>query len=68
MIKHSDKKNPDAALAGVLSDRPKDKGFLVSYAGKFSNVLKIRPALVFSRENAAEFLCAFDECMEEMSG
>ena len=43
-------------------------GFLVSYSGKFSNVLKFRPPLVFSRQNATEFLCAFDECMEEIRG
>ena len=68
MIKHSDEKEPDAALASVLSGRLKDKGFLVSYAGKFNNVLKIRPPLVFSHENADEFLGAFDECMGEMGG
>ena len=68
MIQQGDEKTPDAALARVLSDRLKDKGFLVSHAGMFSNVLKIRPAIVFSRENAAEILCAFDECMEEIRG
>jgi len=68
MIKDSDTKEPDAASTERLSNRLKDKGFLVSYAGKFNNVLKIRPPLVFSHENAAEFLVAFDECMEEMRG
>ena len=68
MIKDSDTREPDAVLATLLSDRLKDKGFLVSYAGKFNNVLKIRPPLVFSHENAAEFLIAFDECMEEIRG
>ncbi|MCH8136712.1 MAG: aminotransferase class III-fold pyridoxal phosphate-dependent enzyme, partial [Proteobacteria bacterium] len=68
MIRHSGKKEPDAALASALSDRLKDKGFLVSYAGKFNNVLKIRPPLVFSHENADEFLSAFDACMGEMGG
>jgi len=68
MIKSSDKKEPDAALASALSDRLKDKGFLVSNAGKFDNVLKIRPPLVFSHENADEFLGAFDECMRGVGG
>ena len=68
MIKESDTREPDAASAELLSNRLKDKGFLVSYAGKFNSVLKIRPPLVFSHENAAEFLAAFDECMGEMSG
>ena len=68
MIKDSHTREPDAALAKLLSNRLKDKGFLVSYAGKFDNVVKIRPPLVFSHENADEFLGAFDECMEEMGG
>ncbi|MFM7275981.1 MAG: aspartate aminotransferase family protein, partial [Gammaproteobacteria bacterium] len=53
----------DAALALALSNRLKDMGFLLSYSGKYHNVLKIRPPLVFSRENAEVFLAAFDECM-----
>ena len=66
MIKEGGTKEPDAALTMLLSDRLKDKGFLVSYSGKFNNVLKIRPPLVFSHADAEEFLRAFDECMGEM--
>jgi len=66
MVKDGDSREPDAALASSLSDRLKDKGFLVSYSGKFNNVVKIRPPLVFSHENADDFLDAFDECMAEM--
>jgi len=67
MIKDGSSKEPDAASALSLSDRLKDRGFLVSYSGKFNNVLKIRPPLVFSHENADDFLGAFDECMAEMA-
>ena len=67
MIKDKMSKEPDAKLALSLSDRLKDKGFLTSYSGKFNNVLKIRPPLVFSHANADEFLSAFDECMGEIS-
>ena len=66
MVKDSASKEPDAELTLSLSDRLKDKGFLTSYSGRFSNVLKIRPPLVFSQEDAADFLAAFDECMREM--
>ena len=66
MISDSETKEPDATLANTLSDRLKDKGFLVSYSGKFENVLKIRPPLVFSQANADDFLGAFDECMAEL--
>ena len=68
MIKDAGTKEPDAELTMSLSDRLKDKGFLVSYSGKYNNVLKIRPPLVFSHENADDFLVAFDACMREMGG
>ena len=59
-------KEPDAELTLSLSDQLKDKGFLVSYSGKYDNVLKIRPPLVFSHSDADEFLGAFDDCMGKM--
>ena len=68
MIKESGDKVPDAPLALSLSDRLKDKGFLTSYSGKFNNVLKVRPPLVFSHQDADDFLAAFDECMQEIGG
>jgi 4-aminobutyrate aminotransferase-like enzyme len=68
MIKNNIDKEPDAVSANLLSNHLKDRGFLVSYAGKFNNVLKIRPPLVFTQENADDFLVAFDESMGEMSG
>ncbi len=66
MVRDSAGKEPDRALALSLSDRLKDKGFLVSYSGKYENVLKIRPPLVFSQDNADDFMAAFDECMQEI--
>jgi 4-aminobutyrate aminotransferase-like enzyme len=66
MIKEDGVKEPDAPLTMLLSDRLKDKGFLVSYSGKFNNVLKIRPPLVFSHADADDFLAAFDECMGDL--
>lgn len=66
LVKDKKSKEPDAALALSLSDLLKVKGFLTSYSGRFSNVLKIRPPLVFSHENADEFLVAFDECMDKV--
>jgi 4-aminobutyrate aminotransferase-like enzyme len=67
MVKAGTDKEPDAGLTMALSDQLKDKGFLVSHSGKFHNVLKIRPPLVFTQENADEFLDAFDECVDAMS-
>jgi 4-aminobutyrate aminotransferase-like enzyme len=66
MVRDKSSKEPDRGLALSLSDRLKNKGFLVSYSGKYENVLKIRPPLVFSQANADEFMVAFDECMQEI--
>ena len=58
----------DMTISREPARRVIDKGFLVSYAGKFNNVLKIRPPPGFSHENAGEFLVTFDQCMGEMGG
>ena len=62
-----DKENnePDQAGAIKVVNLMKEKGFLMSNAGEHSNVVKIRPPLVFQREHADRFLDAFDSVMEE---
>ncbi|WP_436798357.1 aspartate aminotransferase family protein [Mesorhizobium ventifaucium] len=44
-------------------NRMRDDGVLISVCGKGYNVLKIRPPLVFSRENADMFLAALDRAL-----
>ena len=61
-------KQPDPGRADTVSNRLKDRGILVSTDGKFDNIIKMRPPLVFSFKHAAKFLAAFDETMEEISG
>lgn len=60
VVKDGAAKTPDVARAVDMVDRLKDKGFLISNAGAFRNVLKIRPPLVFCQEHADAFLVAFD--------
>jgi 4-aminobutyrate aminotransferase-like enzyme len=66
MVKDGLSKKPDPDRADTLANRLKEKGLLVSTDGKFDNILKIRPPLVFSFKHAAKFLTAFDETMEEI--
>jgi len=40
-----------------------EEGILVGTSGRFGNVLKIRPPLVFDRENADEALSAIDRAL-----
>ena len=48
--------NPLAAQTDYLADRMKDHGILMSTDGLYHNVLKIKPPLVFTRENAESLI------------
>lgn len=48
-----------------LSNRMKDKGILMSIDGPDHNVLKIKPPLVFSKENSKQLLTALKEVLNE---
>jgi 4-aminobutyrate aminotransferase-like enzyme len=61
-------KAPDRERAVDIANRLMRKGFLTSNAGALGNVVKIRPPLVFSEDNAAAFLAAFDDVMAEIGG
>ena len=58
-----DKANNEPYRQGAVKvvNALKDKGFLTSNAGAFSNVVKIRPPLVFQKSHADAFLTAFEE-------
>ena len=49
-------KKPDAALATWIINAMKDEGILIGAAGAFGNVLKIRPALCFTQDNADQLI------------
>ncbi len=68
MVADRDSKTPDRDMAIEVVNRLKDKGFLTSNAGAFGNVVKIRPPLVFSKQNAEDFLAAFDETIAAING
>ena len=59
-------KTPDRDGAVRVVNAMKDKGFLIGNAGAFGNVVKIRPPLVFSHQDAAAFLEAFEEMLREL--
>ncbi|SDK11875.1 4-aminobutyrate aminotransferase [Pseudomonas delhiensis] len=53
-------REPAAWETWQLVNALRQHGILVSRTGPFGNVLKMRPPLVFSQENAEELLCAVD--------
>lgn len=59
-------RTPDMAGAVRVVNTLKDKGVLASNAGSESNVVKLRPPLVFNRQQADLFLQAFEETVAEL--
>ena len=67
-VRNRDNNEPDRDGAIEVVNALKDKGFLTSNAGVFGNVVKIRPPLVFSEDNASSFLDAFGATIDELHG
>jgi 4-aminobutyrate aminotransferase-like enzyme len=63
-VKDRDSREPDRQGAVQIVERMKEKGFLISNAGQHGNVLKIRPPLVFLKQQADLLLTALSEVME----
>jgi 4-aminobutyrate aminotransferase-like enzyme len=57
---------PDRNRAVAVVNALKDKGYLTSNAGAHANIVKIRPPLVFNRDNARAFIEAFDATLAEL--
>ena len=59
------KMNPLEAQADYLANRMKDFGILMSTDGLDHNVLKIKPPIIFSKENAAELIFYLKKILAE---
>ncbi|TMU55647.1 aminotransferase class III-fold pyridoxal phosphate-dependent enzyme [Flagellimonas algicola] len=57
--------NPLGDKADYLANRMKDHGILMSTDGPDNNVLKIKPPMVFSMENAEELVLYLDKILTE---
>lgn len=67
LVTDRDSRAPATAETAALVNGLRDKRVLISAAGPAANVLKIRPPLVFSRDNADLFLTAVDEVLTGMA-
>ena len=61
-------KEPDPDGAKKIVNALKEKGFLISNAGAYANMLKIRPPLVFERSDGDSFIEAFQETLHQIYG
>ncbi len=61
------RKTPDAATATRIINGLRDERVLISGCGKWANILKIRPPIVFTRENADELIQKLDLVLRRLA-
>jgi 4-aminobutyrate aminotransferase-like enzyme/Ser/Thr protein kinase RdoA (MazF antagonist) len=66
LVSDPESKHPDQTLAHQASMKMRDRGALVGSTGRYGNVLKIRPPLIFSRDNATQLLSTLDEVFSSL--
>lgn len=66
LIRDRIKRTPATAEAKHVVSRMKEKKILVSSDGPDNNVLKLKPPMVFTLENANHFVSVLDEVLEEV--
>ena len=57
--------DPDPTAASYVINALKERGVLIGAAGAYGNVLKVRPPLCFSRDNAGLFLETLDAVLSD---
>jgi 4-aminobutyrate aminotransferase-like enzyme len=65
LVRNRQTLEPADTEASYAANRMRDLGVLVSTDGPFHNVLKIKPPLVFSRDNADTLVAALDRVLGE---
>lgn len=66
-VKDRKTKEPDSELTRQVVSELRERRVLISSTGKLSNCLKIRPLIVFTKENADQLLREFDLTMEKLT-
>ena len=59
-------KEPAADVARLIPDAMKERGILMGATGRYGNVLKVRPPLIFSKANVDQVVSTLDEVMNDI--
>ncbi len=66
LVKNRKTLEPASTEAYTIAEKMKEEGILIGSTGRFGNVIKIRPPLVFSKENADLLLEKLDKLLGEV--
>ncbi len=67
LVRDRTTKEPDAASAKRVVNELRNRGILMSKIGEHDNVLKLRPPLVFSKENADQLSATLDDVLSDIA-
>ena len=65
LIRDPETRKPDPRLAGSIMNGMRERGVLIGTTGPAGNVLKIRPPLVMTHEEAGVIVAGLDACLTE---
>lgn len=65
-VKNRTTKEPNPEIADKLVTELRERLILINTTGIHGNILKIRPILIFSKENADYFLAQFEAAMDKL--
>jgi 4-aminobutyrate aminotransferase-like enzyme/murein DD-endopeptidase MepM/ murein hydrolase activator NlpD len=65
LVRDRETREPDGALADYLVQRARERGMLLSTDGPDHNVIKLKPPLVFGREDGDRVVQLLDELLSE---
>ena len=65
MVKDRETREPATELASKVVNELKERGVLIGSIGPYDNILKLRPPMVFSTENADYFLEIVDGVLSD---
>ncbi len=63
LVKDRTTKEPAASEARIIVNEMRDRGVLMSKIGEHDNVLKLRPPLCFSKDNADQLVSTLDDVL-----
>jgi 4-aminobutyrate aminotransferase-like enzyme len=65
-VKDKETREPATRTASLIPDALKEEGILVGLTGRYGNVLKIRPPLVFDKENVDQLVQSLDKVLADI--
>lgn len=66
LVKDKQSKSPNSELAAIVKNKLRERNILIGTDGPFDNVLKIKPPICFTKQNADELAGNIDEIFQRL--